>query len=241
MKEEALEGIGLSRNESKVFLALLDLGSSTAGKVAEKSQLHRTNVYDALERLIEKGLVAYVLKKGTKFFEATDPENLMKIIKEKEDNLREIMPELLLSRKFAKKTEVHIYEGVLAARRVFMGLLDYGEPILVFGVPKEAPKVLKPHFLEQFHKQRIEKKIIEKVIYNEDAVPRIQELKKTPLLEVKKLPKEFNSPMSTNICGEEVFLELFRENPLTIQIKSKDIADMYKKYFEILWNNAKKV
>jgi len=241
MKEEVLEDMGLSKNESKIFLVLLDMGSSTAGVVAEKCKLHRTNVYDALERLIEKGLVAYVLKKDVKYFEATDPENLMGILKEKEENLRKVMPELLLSRKFAKKTEVHVYEGVLAARRIFMGLLRYNQPILIFGVPKEAPYVLKPHFLEQFHKQRIEKKIVEKVIYNEDALPRIQELKKIPLLEVKTLPKEFNSPMSTNICGDEVFLELFRDNPLTIQIKNKEIADMYIKYFEILWNASKKI
>ena len=241
MKEEVLGELGLSKNEAKVFLALLDIGSDTAGKIAEKCQLHRTNVYDALERLLEKGLVSYVLKKDIKYFEAANPEDLMNIVKEKEEHLKKIMPELLLSRKFAKKTEVHIYEGVLAARSIFMGFLKYKKPILVYGVPKEAPDVLRKYFLAQFHRQRIAKKIVEKVIYNENSLPRIKELKKIPLLEVKTLPKEFDSPMSTNICGEEIFLELFRDIPLTIQIKNKEIADMYKKYFGILWKTAKKI
>lgn len=241
MKEKVLESIGLSKNEAKVFVALVDLGSTTVGKVAEVCQLHRTNIYDALERLIEKGLVSYVIREGVKYFEATNPEMLMDIIKEKEESLKKIMPQLLLSKKFTKKTEVHVYEGVIAARRIFMSFLMHKEPILVYGVPKEAPNILKKHFLEQFHKQRVAKNIVEKVIYNDDAIPRINELKEIHLLEAKVLPKEFNSPMSTNVCGDEVFLELFREIPLTIHIKSKEIADMYKKYFEIIWNVAKKI
>ena len=63
---QLLTSLGLSKNEAKVYLALLDLGSATAGKIAEKSKVHRTNVYDALERLIEKGVVTYIFKKDIK-------------------------------------------------------------------------------------------------------------------------------------------------------------------------------
>ena len=40
--EDILESAGLSKNESKVYLTLLRLGSSPAGIIAEKSRVYRT-------------------------------------------------------------------------------------------------------------------------------------------------------------------------------------------------------
>ncbi len=242
MDEEILREVGLSKNESKVYLTLLEIGLSTGGQIAEKSGVHRTNVYDAIERLIEKGLVSYILKEKTKHFEANDPSSLMNLLKVKEEKLKSIMPKLLLNRKLSKKTEVTVLEGVVAARNTLLNFLTYKEPILIYGVPKETREVLGKFFLDRFQRERLEANVIEKVIYNEDAVQRVDELKKTPKCEVKILPKGFHSPMSTNICGDEVFFELFSRDPcLTIRIKSKDIADIYKKYFEVMWKIAKKV
>lgn len=242
MKEDDLMEFGFSKNEAKVYLALVDLGSATGSSIAERSKVHRTNVYDAIERLIEKGLVSYVSKDKTRYFEVTDPKNLMNLLKSKEDQLKRIMPELLLSKQLSKKTEVQVSEGVISARNALMNLLNYKQDIFIFGVPKEAPKVLGDYLLERYHNERVKAKIFEKVIYNEDAIDRITQLKKTPLCEVKVLPKDFNSPMSINICGDEVFFALFSRDPcLIIQIKSKDVAEMYKKYFDLMWNISKKV
>ena len=79
-----------------------------------------------------------------------------------------------------------------------------------------------------------------KHIYNEDAKDRIKYLSKMPYTEVKYLPKEYNSPVSTEICGEEVMFVFWKKNPLVIHIHNKEIATYYKSYFEILWKNAKK-
>ena len=86
--EKVLEEIGLSKNEAKVYLSLVYLGCTTAGKIAKHSKVPRPNVYDALERLQEKGLVSYVMKDDKKHFEASDPNALMNILKEKESKLK---------------------------------------------------------------------------------------------------------------------------------------------------------
>ena len=57
---EILEEIGLSKNEAKIYLTLLDLGSATASKIADTSKMHRTTVYDALDRLVQKGIVSHI-------------------------------------------------------------------------------------------------------------------------------------------------------------------------------------
>jgi len=50
-----LETIGLTRNEVKVYLSLLSIGFTTTGILIKKTGLHGSKVYDALERLSQKG------------------------------------------------------------------------------------------------------------------------------------------------------------------------------------------
>ena len=56
MKEEVLLELGFNRNEAKVYLALLELGSGTAGDISKISEVHRTNVYDTLKSLLKKDI-----------------------------------------------------------------------------------------------------------------------------------------------------------------------------------------
>ena len=62
MNTKILEAAGLTGNEIKVYLALLELGSVTAGEILKKIEIHRGAVYDTLDKLMEKGLVSYVIK-----------------------------------------------------------------------------------------------------------------------------------------------------------------------------------
>ncbi len=240
---KALEELGLSKNEAIVYLTLLDLGSSTATKIADKSKLHRTTVYDALDRLTKKGLVSYIEKEETKYFEACDPENLMAIIKQKQDLLTEIIPQLKLSRKLAEsKAKAHIYEGmegVKASMEKALVVLKEGDKILCFGIPKRAPDMMSQYF-DRFHKRRIEKKISMIHLYNENARERIAYLKSLPLTEAGYLPKEYDSPASTLIYGNIVCLTTWSEIPFVVMIESQRVADAYSKYFWLLWSLAKK-
>lgn len=52
--QHILEKIGLSKNESAIYLALLELGPSQIAKISEKALIHRPLVYKALPSLIEK-------------------------------------------------------------------------------------------------------------------------------------------------------------------------------------------
>jgi len=232
--------MGLSKNEAKIFITLLDIGPAAAGDIAEKSKVHRTNVYDAIERLVEKGLVSYITKENKKLFEAKDPENLIDYLKEKEAKIQQILPQLKLSKQLAgKKNQAFLSEGLPAAKRLLDDFLRTGETIYCYGVPKIASDVMKP-FLTNFHKRRTAKKIVMKHIYNDDAVERIKELKKMPYTPIRVLPKEYNSPVATDICGDKVALILWSStNPLIVTIESKEIADSYKRYFELLWSIAR--
>src|SRR3990167_8668752 len=92
--KESLRQIGLSEGESEVYLALLKLGSSPVHAIKEETRLHRTTIYDFLEKLLTKGLTNYVIKGGVKYYKATHPNKLLDYIKEKENLITTILPDL---------------------------------------------------------------------------------------------------------------------------------------------------
>src|SRR3989344_2183897 len=92
---------GLTDGESKVYLALSELGASTVGPLVKKSKVAYSNIYDILNRLIEKGLVSFVIKSKIRYFQTTTPKNLLiylenkeKEISEQKNELRKILPDL---------------------------------------------------------------------------------------------------------------------------------------------------
>ena len=67
METKILEEIGLTQNESKVYLSLIELGSSSVTQIIQKSGLHRAVVYDLLERLLENQKNVFILMKQNEF------------------------------------------------------------------------------------------------------------------------------------------------------------------------------
>jgi len=239
MKEDILVDIGLSPNEAKIYISLLNIGLSTATSISDDSKLHRANVYDSLKKLIEKGLVSHIKRDKTTLYEATNPQALLRLVKEKENKVISILPQLLLNRKLATtKGDAQIYEGVQAFTNILYGFLKYKEEILVYGIPKIAPEMMVTR-IPHFHTERLKLKISMKHIYNHDAGERIKDLNKMPLTFARYLPDKFDSQVSTNICGEEVVLTLWVKPIFSIRIKNKLIANSYKKYFSLLWNSSK--
>ena len=66
MNEELLKEIGLTPGEIKVYTALLENDLSRTGKISKLSGVHTSKVYPILDRLIEKGLVSYIIENNVK-------------------------------------------------------------------------------------------------------------------------------------------------------------------------------
>ena len=56
MYQEILEGLGLSPNEAKIYETLVERGESSVSEISVAAKIHRRNTYDAIQRLINKGL-----------------------------------------------------------------------------------------------------------------------------------------------------------------------------------------
>lgn len=239
MYEEILEEIGLSKNEAKIYVCLLNSGPSAVTAIAKECQIHRANAYDSVKKLMEKGLVTHVKKENTTLYSSLNPNSLLRIVQEKEEMVKKIIPQLMLSRELAgKESEARIVEGIEGFMNLIYGLLDYNKEILTYGIPVDVPDMIKTK-IPHFHKKRIDKKIKIRHIYNHDARERIDYLNKMPFTEARCLPASFDSPVDTTICGEEIIITHWIKPVVSVQIKNEKMADSYRKYFELLWEASR--
>ncbi|MEK6846489.1 MAG: helix-turn-helix domain-containing protein [Nanoarchaeota archaeon] len=243
MKEEVLAELGLSPNESKVYLSLLETGSTTITKIAEVSGIHRVNVYDSVGRLKDKGLLGEITREGKRYYQAAPPEALKNILREKEIRLNQIMPQLELAGKISNNhQQVEVYEGTDFLRNFFLRCLELKADILSMNIPKFALPQVGKDFQEEFHKRRAKQKQWMYHIYNREATERIKFLNTLPFTKARHLKENVEHTVATTICGNEVAIKLLYENgqkPMIIYIKNDQIAKAYQAQFWLLWEQAK--
>jgi len=232
---EQLREAGLTENEAKVYRALLELGPSHAGAISKKSGLHRRVVYDTIAMLSQKGLVGYILKNNVRLFQAVNPARVLEIVKEKEERISEILPEMIgMFAITREKEETNFYKGKNGLKTVMEDQINEGKEILIIGASPLAYDILQFYF-KWFDKRRVENRIKARIIFNKsDKKIRI------PLSELRFLPEKYSSPLAVNIYGDKVALILWsKENPFAVVIKDKQISEGYRKYFELMWKSAK--
>jgi len=249
MEETNLKSFGLKEKESEVYLALLKSGPSLANKLAKKTNLLRTTVYDYLDALIEKGFASYTIQGGKKYFSAINPEKLLETFEEKKNEEENTLKLLITQLKKVANTEekqvkVDVFEGKEGLKTAFNQILRANPKELIsYGSSGSSYKIL-PIFMEQWHKQRIKQKMLLKVIYN-DVPSSYERVTKGPKLEVSEVrifPITNFSLMGTILYNETVLLTFWdAEAPLAITIQSKEMSKNYKDNFEILWKSAKKI
>jgi sugar-specific transcriptional regulator TrmB len=233
MENKILTELGLTNKEAEVYLSLLESGPSLAGQISRKTGIHRRNIYDITERLIQKGLIGYIIKNNRKLFEAANPQRLKEILDEKQQALDENLSHLqLLYEKTKEKQETNFYKGTEGLKTVFQDQLNCKE-ILILGASSSAFEIL-PFYFKWYDKDRVKKKIKVRIIANKTFN------KKIPLSEIRYLPEKYANPLAINIYGEKVSIILWKKSPVAIVIKEKEIAESYRKYFELMWKVARK-
>ena len=244
MDENLLEQIGLTKSEIKVYLALLELGSSSTGKIIDKSKASSSKIYEILDRLIDKGLVSFIVKSGVKYFEPAQPERLMDYMNEKEleinkqkQDLKKIIPELELKRTLSKyKSEATIYRGFKGIQTGFyssMNLMKPGQEVLAYSIPSMNETLNR--FFVNLHKKMVNKKIKRRYILDESAKGELQTLpKNNKFAKIKYLSQQ--TPSSIIIFNDRVLIFPETKDLLLIAIDSKEVADSFRMQFETLWH-----
>ena len=217
METSQLQRLGLTESDIKIYLALLKIGSANVTQLAEESGVHRTNIYSNLDKLKEMGLVNEVKEENKLHFKISDPENLLNYLKESEEAIKSLIPDLKKIRESVKeKIEVNVFKGEKGMKSAMKDIIREKKEVVGFGMTGQLRKYL-PIF----------------------AIQWIRDIKVNKI-EVKSLPKEFSTPSSTQIYGNKILITIWEPTLVAILINSKEVADSYRKHFELLWKLAKK-
>lgn len=247
--ELKLEEIGLTKNEIKVYLALLKLKTTTTGSIIKETGIHTSKVYDALERLSKKGLVSYILISNTKHFKTAPVERLLDFVEDKkrainrqEKSIKAILPELKEFQEItSEETEAEIFSGWKGMETVYKMLRDSlkrGDINYVVGASKGENSEQVRTFFNKHLVGLAKKGIKQKIIYNEEARRNIEEqYKHQDLFQVRYMKDTTDSEI--NIWKDKVMIVVLTKNPKIILISDKNVADSYVSFFNMLWKIAK--
>ena len=242
MYEKNLENLGLTPNEAKVYKALLELKNASIWNISSSAGIHRRNVYDTIQRLIDHGLAFQVLPKKVLTYAPVHPDKLKELVEEKERELDSILPGLV--RKFAKVSapqEVYIYKGVGGLKNFITLILREGKD--VYGIGSKGTWFDKriASFAKRAEGQYKKLKIKSHLIFDENLKEH------TNVFEIvggphKFLPKKYCGESSIDIFGDYVAIYsgvnmLGLDSDITIFIlKDKTLAQDIMKWWEFMWD-----
>ncbi|MCX6741081.1 MAG: hypothetical protein NTY61_01645 [Candidatus Parcubacteria bacterium] len=244
MYSQLFEEIGLSPNEAKIYETLITTGETSVSEISLKGKIHRRNVYDALNRLIEKGLVFRVLQKGENIFQAVTPNKLLEVMKEKETKLLKEMPALQKLYDAEPPTEAaYIYKGLEGFKNYMRDLVRVGQDTYFLGAKGLwfTPGIPK-NFLTDFTKMAKEKKIKYYSLYDPRVPEKMPQALKDVGGEYKILPAKYATPGVTDIFGDYVvtFTSIdvgnFGEDGTIFVMINKELAESYRTWFKFMWD-----
>ncbi len=247
MIEKILRQFGLSEKETKVYLALLELGPASVRKIAEQSGINRGTSYDILKSLIDQGLASYFYKEKNQYFVAEDPERLVQVLENKANNLTQlegeikaIIPELKSLTKSGQKPVVKFYEGYQGIKSILQDVLevmskvvDQDREYLVYSSADISQYLYKE--IPDFTEQRIKKKIKVKTIASGEGG------KEYGLDERRWLTKEKSSPTYILIYANRVAMISLTtdKKPLGVIIEDNNLATTQKMIHNFIWQKLK--
>jgi len=241
MDTKILEELGLTKTKIKIYITLLEVGANSAGIILEKSSLPNSTVHRDLNSLINKGLVSFILEGKRKIYEATNPETFFELIAEKKKRFEEILPGLKEKRNHSEQKEsASIFKGIRGIKEVYHIMVNTkGKEYNTFGGGPITEEIIGFTWWLNLHKRRVENKLPSRQIFDESVKEGGKEISENPLTKIKYLDKEFAQFQETIIVGDKVAIAVFSKNPYAFLIQDENVANSYKKYFEILWKIAK--
>lgn len=238
MEKGVLEALGLTSNEARLYLLLLERGPSVAGQLIRKSGFQSSVVYHLLGRLQEKGVVSFIVEGGQKYYSGVDPAHFEQLLAQREQellqlkqNFSEVLPQLQQKKKQThKENVVQIYSGKHGLKTVFNDILQSADEYLVYGGTGNFTPLL-PVYQQFFQQERIKRNIKQRSILFGAKSWRDGELEETKLLQ-----EEQNLPFSFIVHGDTVLINLFDSNPVTsIKVESETLSQAFSNFFEEKW------
>lgn len=236
---EILLDLGLSSNESGVYLASLSLGSNTILSISKLSGIRRTTVYSVVNTLKNKGLMHETPKGFKTLYTAENPNKLESILENKKSSLKKILPEFnaLYNLKGGDSTIKH-YEGLEAIKNIYENTLESLNPGDDYLVISDIDKFLNmdPKYFEKYVEKRVKQPLkVRAIAIDSDKSRYMKKYAQNMNHEIKILPKNTKLSVDLMILPHKVTIFNLEEPLSAVSIENPAMVKMHKEIFKILW------
>lgn len=244
MYSSIFEEIGLSPNEAKIYETLLKNGETSVATIAAQARIHRRNVYDALNRLLEKGLVFQIFQKQENMYRAVHPQKLLEVVTEKQQQLQHVLPQLdALYSEQPMEEAAFIYKGVEGFKNYMRDMARVGEETYFLGAKGLwFTPTISQRFLQDFKKEMKRKKVNYYTLYDHRVLQDLPDVFADVGGKYKILPAKYSTPAVLDIFGDHVVtfssvdVGNFGEDGTIFVMINKKLAESFKVWFRMLWD-----
>ncbi len=219
MNISELQELGLTEQESKIYLSLCYLGKASASAIATEAEVSYGTIYEILAQMERKGLVNTIPEKTKKFI-ATNPNQLINLVKTKEEKLNAIKQNI---KSLKQKYELKDFQPIIIAQ----GKSNFHKIKSEMTSHKKRDYSIRPLFTDdpvtfRKMKERIKKGMDYKILFGPNASKKsISEYKKENI-SLKKIPID---NIIISLHDNETLITLLKKNT-TILIKDEDFANL---------------
>lgn len=251
---EFLKKFDLKEKDVVVYLYGLSTGPQYVSQIAQNCKITRSNAYDVIKRLTERGLCKNLGATYGKKVAMLPPEELESMLGRKQREISELsselsllMPELkkLPKKKVFIQPKVTYFEGLEGVRKLFESSLQTSDPEILTMLSEEGIfTVLGKEFVNDYVKRRISKGIMSKSIRpkaENDTEDPLYRKHKESLRDIRIKPDNVVIQSTILIFDNRVGFITVKEEAFGTLIESHDFAVTMKSWFLALWEISKKV
>lgn len=239
--QQRLEELGLSSQESTIYLTLLAHGELPASTLAKQVSLQRTTTYAILKNMVDKGYVQSHLTRRRQVFRAEPPRALVQAYEDRLRSFTEGLPLLeSLEKKHLQSAGVRFIETTKELKRFYRGILhEYrGRSYSIIG-NSNVWQGIDSEFFVQFRKDRAQAGICTSILLTADSVD-TSPTDANLLRQIKFLPKQYQFASTIDIFDDKILIVNPSQTALAVVIAVPTMVDVFRMLFQALWDMLSK-
>ncbi|MDR3125642.1 MAG: HTH domain-containing protein [Candidatus Nomurabacteria bacterium] len=247
-----LEPYGLGENESKIYMFLLaQPGELSVVQIAKELRLGRTPVYNALDKLENKGLTAKIMAENGYNYTANSPDNLEEYWRRRERKVQRLgakLPDVVsaldgLATGSGHRSKTKYYTGRDGLEQITYNSLRAKNDLYIYEVATNMTNFVNKNTAEKFRQILVEREITTHQLTNYTQIEAFTEVERmiTDFWDIRHIdPKilkiQFEMLIYNDVCalysvsGRDIF---------GVEIHNANLAAMQKQIFSAIQRLAK--
>lgn len=246
--ERALDELGLTEHEKRLYLVSLTLGSASISTLAEHLGLSRPNVYKVIAGLVKRGLAQFSggKTKYAKAFVVESPSTVHQLLRKKQDEANSVdmaltaeLPGLIgLYEQGSRPANVRVLQGKKEFVEAYVRVFEEADTsIRFFGAIDKFLETIGGEFGDVRIKRRVERNVPLRALALPSVEAEAMRAKDAENLRTTRILSGAASFTSSFYLFADKVVFWQPESPSAILVEDRSLATMLGSMYDLLWDN----